>query len=243
MPDESGVHAFQVDLRGLVDLLSHHLYSSPRVFVRELLQNAVDAITARRQADPDAPAEIRITLDGVRAVRHRLGHRADRGGRAPVPRHHRQLGQAGRPGRSTPGVPRPVRHRTARLFHRRRPDPGGDQARGRPGGPGGRMAGSFRRHLRRASWPGARPPRSRHHRAPVGPRRGQPLVRARAGGRAGPGLRLAAALSGHGRVRRAAGAHHGQPARLGPRVRVGARAARPRCSTTASSSSASCPST
>ena len=64
MPDESGVHAFQVDLRGLVDLLSHHLYSSPRVFVRELLQNAVDAITARRQADPDAPAEIRITLDG-----------------------------------------------------------------------------------------------------------------------------------------------------------------------------------
>jgi len=63
MPGESEVHAFQVDLRGLVDLLSHHLYSSPRVFVRELLQNAVDAITARRQADPDAPAEIRITLD------------------------------------------------------------------------------------------------------------------------------------------------------------------------------------
>src|SRR5581483_104750 len=63
MPDESEVHAFQVDLRGLVDLLSHHLYSSPRVFVRELLQNAVDAITARRQTDPDAPAEIRIRLD------------------------------------------------------------------------------------------------------------------------------------------------------------------------------------
>ena len=39
---------FQVDLRGIVDLLSHHLYGSPRVYVRELLQNAVDAITARR---------------------------------------------------------------------------------------------------------------------------------------------------------------------------------------------------
>ena len=39
---------FQVDLRGVVDLLSHHLYGSPRVYVRELLQNAVDAITARR---------------------------------------------------------------------------------------------------------------------------------------------------------------------------------------------------
>ncbi|WP_432982690.1 HSP90 family protein [Dactylosporangium sp. CA-233914] len=51
---------FQVDLRGIVDLLSHHLYASPRVYVRELLQNAVDAITARRAADPAAPAMIRI---------------------------------------------------------------------------------------------------------------------------------------------------------------------------------------
>lgn len=52
--------AFQVDLRGVVDLLSHHLYASPRVYVRELLQNAVDAITARRVAEPDAPAWVRI---------------------------------------------------------------------------------------------------------------------------------------------------------------------------------------
>jgi molecular chaperone HtpG len=67
MPDEpvADDHAFQVDLRGLVDLLSQHLYSSPRVYVRELLQNAVDAITARRQADPAAPAVIRITADGA----------------------------------------------------------------------------------------------------------------------------------------------------------------------------------
>src|SRR3954471_16313731 len=43
---------FQVDLRGIVDLLSHHLYASPRVYVRELLQNAVDAITAA--GDPGA---------------------------------------------------------------------------------------------------------------------------------------------------------------------------------------------
>lgn len=46
-------HRFQVDLRGIVDLLSHHLYASPRVFARELVQNATDAITARRQAEPD----------------------------------------------------------------------------------------------------------------------------------------------------------------------------------------------
>ena len=51
---------FQVDLRGVVDLLSHHLYASPRVYLRELMQNAVDAVTARRAADPDAPAEIGI---------------------------------------------------------------------------------------------------------------------------------------------------------------------------------------
>jgi molecular chaperone HtpG len=51
---------FQVDLRGLVDLLSRHLYGSPGVYVRELLQNAVDAITARRSLDPGAPAVITV---------------------------------------------------------------------------------------------------------------------------------------------------------------------------------------
>jgi molecular chaperone HtpG len=55
---------FQVDLRGVVDLLSHHLYSSPRVYVRELLQNAVDAVTARRATEPDAPVEITIEVAG-----------------------------------------------------------------------------------------------------------------------------------------------------------------------------------
>lgn len=47
---------FQVDLRGMVDLLARHLYSGPRVYVRELLQNAVDAVTAHRELDPAAPA-------------------------------------------------------------------------------------------------------------------------------------------------------------------------------------------
>ncbi|SHG15882.1 HSP90 family protein [Streptoalloteichus hindustanus] len=53
-------HTFGVNLRGVIDLLSHHLYSSPRVYVRELLQNAVDAITARRAVEPDAPATVVI---------------------------------------------------------------------------------------------------------------------------------------------------------------------------------------
>ncbi len=49
---------FQVDLRGVVDLLSHHLYGSPRVYVRELLQNAVDAITARGPVPDAGPATV-----------------------------------------------------------------------------------------------------------------------------------------------------------------------------------------
>jgi len=61
---QHGAHAFQVDLRGLVDLLSHHLYSSPRIYIRELLQNAVDAVTARRALDPAAPTGIRLYADG-----------------------------------------------------------------------------------------------------------------------------------------------------------------------------------
>ncbi|WP_217177592.1 HSP90 family protein [Streptomyces sp. AC495_CC817] len=54
------VQQFQVDLRGVVDLLSRHIYSSPRVYLRELLQNARDAITARRELDGGG-GSIRIT--------------------------------------------------------------------------------------------------------------------------------------------------------------------------------------
>ncbi|MDX3536409.1 ATP-binding protein, partial [Streptomyces sp. MB09-01] len=64
----SAPHNFQVDLRGLVDLLSHHLYSSPRVYVRELLQNAVDAVTARHALDPEAEVRIRLSASGGRVT-------------------------------------------------------------------------------------------------------------------------------------------------------------------------------
>jgi len=62
--------AFQVDLHGVVDLLARHLYSGERVYLRELMQNGVDAITARRRLDPDAPATVRIRPlpDGALAV-------------------------------------------------------------------------------------------------------------------------------------------------------------------------------
>jgi molecular chaperone HtpG len=66
-------NTFQVDLRGIVDLLSHHLYASPRVYVRELLQNAVDAITATGRpgridivsADATGDGTLRITDTGI----------------------------------------------------------------------------------------------------------------------------------------------------------------------------------
>lgn len=42
---------FQVDLKGIIRLLSDNLYSSDNVFLRELLQNSVDAIQARKKAE------------------------------------------------------------------------------------------------------------------------------------------------------------------------------------------------
>jgi molecular chaperone HtpG len=60
---ESAVeHKFQINLRGIIDLLSHHLYSGPEVFVRELLQNATDAIQARRNLDRKHQGEIRLEI-------------------------------------------------------------------------------------------------------------------------------------------------------------------------------------
>ncbi|BCJ75379.1 molecular chaperone HtpG [Catellatospora sp. IY07-71] len=57
-------YTFHVDLRGIVDLLSHHLYASPRVYVRELMQNAVDAITAVRVTRPEHTGTIEIRTPG-----------------------------------------------------------------------------------------------------------------------------------------------------------------------------------
>ncbi len=55
-------HRFQINLRGVIDLLSHHLYSSPGVYVRELLQNATDAIRARQLLEPGFEGSVRLEL-------------------------------------------------------------------------------------------------------------------------------------------------------------------------------------
>ena len=48
----SGIHATEVDLGGLLTVLGAHLYSTPAVTVRELVQNAHDSISRRRIEDP-----------------------------------------------------------------------------------------------------------------------------------------------------------------------------------------------
>jgi len=53
---------FKVDLRGIIDLAANHLYSSPDVFVREVIQNAIDAITARASIQPDYSGAVRLEL-------------------------------------------------------------------------------------------------------------------------------------------------------------------------------------
>ncbi|WP_259015544.1 HSP90 family protein [Emticicia fluvialis] len=54
--------AFQVNLEGVLDVLSNHLYSSEHVFIRELLQNATDAITARKFKEFDSTPSIHVEL-------------------------------------------------------------------------------------------------------------------------------------------------------------------------------------
>lgn len=44
---------FQVNLSGMLDILSNHLYKTADVFLRELLQNGVDAITLRQKREPE----------------------------------------------------------------------------------------------------------------------------------------------------------------------------------------------
>ncbi len=54
---------FKVNLGGMIDILANHLYSSPDVFVRELLQNGTDAISGRRLSQPDfGEGEITIRI-------------------------------------------------------------------------------------------------------------------------------------------------------------------------------------
>ena len=56
-------YQFQVNMKGMIELLSEHIYSSPTVFVRELLQNGVDAVTMRKGIVGDYAGRINITFE------------------------------------------------------------------------------------------------------------------------------------------------------------------------------------
>ncbi|GIN84083.1 HSP90 family protein [Heyndrickxia sporothermodurans] len=53
---------FQVHLSGMIDILSNHLYNEKDVYIRELLQNANDAITARKKIDQSFSPSIYVSL-------------------------------------------------------------------------------------------------------------------------------------------------------------------------------------
>jgi molecular chaperone HtpG len=58
-----------VDIEGLMTVLGKHLYSTPVVAIRELVQNAHDSITRRRLEDPDWDGVARIDVKTDRSGR------------------------------------------------------------------------------------------------------------------------------------------------------------------------------
>lgn len=64
--DQQDTYRFQVNLSGMINILSNHLYSNPKVYLRELLQNGVDAITARQAlAEDHYIGQINIEVNGI----------------------------------------------------------------------------------------------------------------------------------------------------------------------------------
>lgn len=59
--EDKNKYVFQVNLKGMIELLSEHIYSAPNIFIRELLQNGIDAVTARKNID-ELEGEITVYL-------------------------------------------------------------------------------------------------------------------------------------------------------------------------------------
>ncbi len=116
--------AFQVDLRGVVDLLARHLYRARASTCASCCRTASTrsprapgSRAAGTGADPAPPAARR------RPGGARLGRGADPGRGAGAPRDHRAQLQARRRARDgARGVPGPVRHRAPVRVHGRRRD-------------------------------------------------------------------------------------------------------------------------
>jgi len=68
---ETSTFQYKAEMKQLLNIIAHSLYTHPEVFLRELISNASDALnkarfrelTDRNIVDPDAPLEIRIDID------------------------------------------------------------------------------------------------------------------------------------------------------------------------------------
>ena len=67
MPEELEILPVEIHLPGLLKVLGEHLYSGPRVAIRELIQNAHDSCVRRQQEDPASAEEyephIHVSID------------------------------------------------------------------------------------------------------------------------------------------------------------------------------------
>ena len=177
---------FQAEVKQLLHLMIHSLYSNKEIFLRELISNASDAADKLRfealsdnalLRQPMPSSRIRVAFD--KAARTLTmsdnGIGMSRDEVIAQHRHHRQVrharilrGAHRRPGEGR-APDRPVRRRLLLLVHRRRPGHAGDAPR-RPAGRRGGALGIRRR--RRVHHRGGRQGGARHRRDPA-PARGR----------------------------------------------------------------------
>ncbi len=182
--------SFQAEVKQILHLVTHSLYSNKEIFLREMISNASDACDKLRFEALDKPELYEGQTDargpgGVRQGReddhhHRQRHRPVGRGGGRQPRHHRQERHArvhdGAPGRPEEGraADRPVRRRLLFRLHRRRPDHGRVAPR-RPAGRAGRALELRRRRRLRGRDDHPAGARHRRHPAPARRRGGVPL--------------------------------------------------------------------